>query len=273
MRVCKQALEPARSVAASRRTPWRAALRSFLRSRERARAHSSSPCRSPRRASHARHAQAAAVRPQQSVRWLPIAVATVRAAARLVPPPARDFDVLPAWFRALELIASDEWLVEYSAAQQAGLALARHVHATARVGADGSAGGGGGGLSSVLFDQRPAAHFAPAGAGGGGGAAASAGLRLAARVLLALLAKVQHDKANRLTGGAARPLVLTDGSADSRAHVLALQRSATADAYRAAPRAFFVPLDAMLARACSIAEWRTHTLGTLFPMAVYLTRA
>lgn len=208
------------------------------------------------------------MRPLPGVRWLPLAVATVRAAARLTPPAARDFDVLPAWFSAIELIAADEWLCDYSAAQQAALAFARHVHATARLSADGSAGGGGG-LSAALFDQRASAHSAGGGAGGGG---VSAGLRLAARVLLALLAKLQHDKANRQSGGPARPLVLADGPADVRAHVLALQKSSGAEAYRTAPRAFFLPLDAMLARPCTLAEWRAHVLATLFPMALYLPR-
>jgi hypothetical protein len=91
-------------------------------------------------------------------------------------------------------------------------------------------------------------------------------------VLLALLAKVQADKAAGRVGGAARTLVLADGTPDVRTQVLALQKSAHADAYRMAPRGFFTPLEAMLARPCTLAEWRTHVLSTLFPMALYLPR-
>jgi len=200
----------------------------------------------------------------EAVRWLPLAIASVRAAARLSPPASRDFDVLPAWFAAVELILSDEWLVEYSAAQQATLAIAKHVHAAARLG-----DGGGGGLSAALFDTR---SDASAGQSGGGGA--SAGLKLAARVLLAILSKATHDKSAGLHGGPSRPLVLLDGPAEARAHASALVKAGhSADAqFRSVPRAFFTALEAMLARPCTLAEWRAHVLATLFPMAVYLPR-
>jgi hypothetical protein len=215
------------------------------------------------RLARSRPAQAESLRSLEGMQWLPLAVASVRAAARLAPTAARAFDVLPAWFEAARLIAADEWLVEYSAAQQAALAFARHVHAVARLGTDGSAGASSG-LSAALFDQRAADGHAQAAAG------ASAALRLAARVLLALLAKLHADKAAGRQGGVARTLVLQDGPADVRSHVLALQKCAGAEAYRTAPRAFFLPLEAMLARPCSLEEWRAHVLTSLFPMALYL---
>lgn len=203
--------------------------------------------------------QADAAREDSSLRWLPLAAATVRAAARLQAPPARGFDLFPAWFAALDLIASDRWEPTYSAGMQSVAAFVRSTSAWARM-----QGEGGASFSAALFDASRTVAAVAEGAG-----QPDAAVRLAARVVHLLAVKLSADRPVPRPGGGDPALVLGDGPQEVKTAAASLLRCAQGGSFQSF-RDFFGPLQAMLGRPCSLEEWRQHVAVTLFPMVLYL---
>jgi len=187
--------------------------------------------------------------------FMPVALDAIKSAATCRVPAAREFELLPLWFYVIEVIASDSWLTEYSAAADSLQAFSKSVQTACGLISGAS-------LWDAFGTEAPPPLQ-------------SAAMQLAGRALLlylnhAVLAKQQG--ALRSIRSDAVSISFASGPPELKAQTAALLKCAQQTAYRSGFESFFNGVDALTTQSMPVTlpAFKRHVVRTLLPMAPYL---